>query len=258
MNTKGTKEPKWLFFKKGYDKIWSDLIPKATISSFDPVWEYLRDWIPLKGWILDAGCGDGRYLARFRQVITGNSPVHVVGIDISETPARFYDDVIVADVSATPFPAEMFDSIYCNAVLSCVSDQGKALEEFCRLLKPGGRVFFSFPTQYSLWTLERELRNCAGLGKFCSQNLTYLPADTIRTLLKELGFEVRFYSGYRLFYFPYLILRFLNYFYKKRHGGNLPAIDRCYQRLLRLEKRVPQFLLRKFSYHTIWVAEKVK
>lgn len=52
---------------------------------------------------------------------------------------------LVCDISAIPEPDASFDAILCTEVLEHVPDPAKVLDEFARLLKPGGRVILTAP-----------------------------------------------------------------------------------------------------------------
>ena len=52
---------------------------------------------------------------------------------------------VVSDIAAIPQPDASFDAILCTEVLEHVPDPVKALEEFARLLKPGGQLIVTAP-----------------------------------------------------------------------------------------------------------------
>ena len=52
---------------------------------------------------------------------------------------------LVCDISAIPEPDASFDAILCSEVLEHVPDPTKALDEFARLLKPGGKLILTAP-----------------------------------------------------------------------------------------------------------------
>lgn len=103
--------------------------------------------------ILDAGCGPGLWA-----VALALEGYRVRGIDIapamvaaardrsqehalSEDAAAFQ----VAALDAVDFPSASFDAIVCRLVLDFVPNPGLVLEEFRRVLRPGGRL--------ALWVL---------------------------------------------------------------------------------------------------------
>lgn len=99
--------------------------------------------IPPHAKVLDAGCAFGRDV----RLLHGRG-FAVVGVDfaekmIEEAKKRVPGaDFFVADVRDLPFEADTFDVILCNAVLMHLEKRtvGKALQEFHRVLKPGGTL----------------------------------------------------------------------------------------------------------------------
>ena len=52
---------------------------------------------------------------------------------------------VKADICDLPFDSDSFDVILCNHVLEHIPDDGKALEELYRVMKPGGWGIFQVP-----------------------------------------------------------------------------------------------------------------
>lgn len=52
---------------------------------------------------------------------------------------------IVCDITSIPEPDSAFDAILCTEVLEHIPEPTKALDEFARLLKPGGRLILTAP-----------------------------------------------------------------------------------------------------------------
>lgn len=93
---------------------------------------------------LDAGCGQGWYL---KEMILNHYKMK--GIDYSEKQveyARTYcniQDIYTGSITELPFKNEEFDFIYTINVLHHLNsreEQIKALNEFYRILRPGGRL----------------------------------------------------------------------------------------------------------------------
>lgn len=96
--------------------------------------------------VLDAGCGTGGTTAWLRRYGT------VVGIDLAAEAAPFWARsglraMARASVVALPFPADCFDLVTCFDVLyhRRVGDEGAALAEFRRVLRPGGLLLVRVP-----------------------------------------------------------------------------------------------------------------
>lgn len=115
--------------------------------------ELIANPVPRGGWILDAGCGSGiasRFLA------TTYPLAQVFGVDASEDrlfhaiqSARDFHNILFrpGDVKRLDFSDKTFDLITCRYVLHHMSnlDSIRAIREFYRCLKPGGRIVIIEP-----------------------------------------------------------------------------------------------------------------
>ena len=96
--------------------------------------------------ILDAGCGTGAvlgYLAPFGTVV--GCDISALALHLSKK--RALSRLSQASVSYPPFKDDYFDLVASFDVLghSAVNDYRAALDEFRRILKPGGRVMLRLP-----------------------------------------------------------------------------------------------------------------
>jgi len=97
--------------------------------------------------ILDVACGRGTSLDAIRRMW----PLKAVGLDAglsggdvapeAENPGSL--ELHRGDVHDTPFSDAAFDAVLCECALSTFADQGRALGEIRRVLRPGGRVAIS-------------------------------------------------------------------------------------------------------------------
>ncbi len=155
--------------------------------------------------ILDAGCGTGaamNYLGSFGTV---------TGCDLSTLALRFCQKrglsrMGQATIVSLPFPDGCFDLVTSFDVLyhRAVGDYGQALNEFQRVLKPGGRVFLRLPAydwlrgrhDEAIHTSHRftapEVRQAFAAANFTVEKLSYA-----NTLLFPLALGKRL--GERLF-----------------------------------------------------------
>lgn len=107
--------------------------------------------------VLDAGCGEGYYTSGIRDALAaaGKSP-RTAGIDISkfsiQKAAKKYPGIEFAVASAyrLPVPDESIDLL-----LNVFSPL--AIDEFRRVLKPGGAYLYVVPAAYHLWELKEIL-----------------------------------------------------------------------------------------------------
>lgn len=98
--------------------------------------------------LLDAGCGPGTITVGLAAAV---APGQVVGIDIGKSEVdkasqlafeRGITNVVIrtGDVADMPFANGAFDALFSSAVLEHVPQREKALDEFVRVLKPGGVI----------------------------------------------------------------------------------------------------------------------
>jgi len=99
----------------------------------------------LAGTVLDAGCGMGRFL----EVVSRNSAVRVVGVDLSTSvdaarqnlATRSNVTIIQGDIlDPNLFPTESFDFIYSIGVIDHTPNPKQAFLNLARFLKPDGII----------------------------------------------------------------------------------------------------------------------
>lgn len=133
-----------------------DALTSATLKHLRERWwdagftSFLCDNLqPLAGSrILDVGCGVGT--AEISLGLQGPAQVQLVGVDsvfdcvreaLAGTGAHnIKAGFAQADAWLLPFPDNTFDSTFCVAVLQNVTDVSRAMGEFARVTKPGGRL----------------------------------------------------------------------------------------------------------------------
>jgi SAM-dependent methyltransferase len=100
--------------------------------------------------ILDAGAGELRnrpLCARLRYVSQDFCQYEGSGDGKGLQSGRWDTAQIdlVCDIAAIPEPAASFDAILCSEVLEHVPEPTRALDEFARLLRPGGKLILTAP-----------------------------------------------------------------------------------------------------------------
>jgi SAM-dependent methyltransferase len=108
----------------------------------------LKQLLPVRGRILDAGCGTGGFL----EVLRSRRPdLEAVGLEWNESAARRAAEksggrVVRGSVNHVPFASGSFDAIVSADVLCHQAVQPLvALTEFFRLLRPGGILVINLP-----------------------------------------------------------------------------------------------------------------
>jgi SAM-dependent methyltransferase len=124
------------------------------------------DWLGLRAGdrLLDLGCGFGRHAFEGRrrgaQVVACDLALpelkDVAGMleaieDAESLPAGGSGTAVNGDATALPFADSSFDRIIASEVLEHVPDDGVALRELARVLRPGGTLAVTVPA----WLAER-------------------------------------------------------------------------------------------------------
>lgn len=104
--------------------------------------ELLSEFLPLKGCVLDIGCGEGRTTRYLATLVDGP----VIGADFSHAmvaQAQYSQDnpalrYCVADAQALPFNDAQFNVVTAMTTFNNVPDLQLAMSEAARVLAPGG------------------------------------------------------------------------------------------------------------------------
>ena len=100
--------------------------------------EYLGDLNGKR--VLDAGCGKGR----FARIVKDRNPQAAVHcMDLAEAMLQYAPTDLqrcAGSLTALPYRTECFDGAYATESLEHAVEIEKAVEELCRVVKPGGRI----------------------------------------------------------------------------------------------------------------------
>lgn len=115
---------------------------------------WTKDWLEGK-WILDAGCGAGRFL----DVVSKND-CEVVGVDLSNATdaaratlkGRRNVHLVQASIYELPFKPGVFDGCYCIGVIQHTPDPRRSLRALPKVIKKGGRIAVTI-YERKRWTL---------------------------------------------------------------------------------------------------------
>lgn len=100
-----------------------------------------------RGRVLEIGAGTGLNLPHYPDkveelVVAEPAASMAARIDPAQAPAGVPLTVIEARAERLPFQDGIFDTVVSTMVLCTVQDQGQALAEIGRALRPGGRLLF--------------------------------------------------------------------------------------------------------------------
>lgn len=164
-----------------------------------------RAGIP-EGLGLDLGCGDGILTdILFKRM---NRTPRLVGIDPDplETDAArkysFYERIHTVGGNAIPEEAATFDYAISNSVLEHIPDLEPVITELGRVLKPGGKFFFTVPCPGFHENLSGSVLPGVPRDKYLSEldkrlaHFNYLAEQDWNAICERNGLKVLSFSGY--------------------------------------------------------------
>lgn len=108
--------------------------------------------LPPGAQVLDAGCGAFKTLSRLQ---AARPDLRFTGADVCDFSQHCPPGVGFACLNferqPLPWPDASFDAIFCCHVLEHIADRSLLLEEFARVLRPGGRIYLEGPSVRSLF-----------------------------------------------------------------------------------------------------------
>jgi ubiquinone/menaquinone biosynthesis C-methylase UbiE len=183
--------------------------------------------------ILEVGCSGGALLMALKE----RGYENVAGIDISKEAIelcrkRDVKNASVMDGARLEFRDGDFDAVIVSDVLEHIRDEGTALSEWNRVLRPGGKLIVFVPAFKFLWSEHDEVNN---------HYRRYSRRDLIRALERS-GFGVAKSSYWNIaMFFPASLVRLSKRLFfrnagKKDHFYRVnPLVNWFLAALLRLE-----------------------
>jgi SAM-dependent methyltransferase len=149
-----------VYEQRGGEEYAAPVVPDPALDrKFAVLTEEIRGLLPASSY-LDAGCGDGRYLAALPAL--GPVPNRVVGVDIADsilaTARRATADVglapqlLRANLERLPLGDSEFDVVVSVQVLEHLIDPAAGLRELARVLRPDGTLLLSTDNRRNLIT----------------------------------------------------------------------------------------------------------
>ena len=172
---------------------------------YDILFAQLKD---IKGKrVLDFGSGFGlvaNYLAKENQVLAVEPNQEMVAL---RTQDHSYQQLVGSLDQIASLEDASFDVILCHNVLEYVEDRKLVLEEFTRLLKPGGMLSIVKHNEVGrvLQTVVFENDTQKGLDLLAGQDLEthsmgLAQVYDLDAVVEDLALEVQHYQGIRVFY----------------------------------------------------------
>jgi SAM-dependent methyltransferase len=139
--------------------------------------------------VVDVGCGGGGSL---RKLAERFGPGRLIGVDIAprmveaatreaaqvRTAGGEAAAVIRASGAALPLPDASVDLLFCHQTFHHLVDQDKAIAEFFRVLRPGGRLLFAESTKRYIhsWIIRLLFRHPMAVQKTAPEYLALVRA----------------------------------------------------------------------------------
>jgi SAM-dependent methyltransferase len=133
-----------LRFRSEYDYALFEYYRSAKVIAF-----LERAGVPVRGRVLDAGCGGGGMplsLAEEAALVVGIDPAdrfQNAGVRLGHERGIRHLTFALADGMYLPFPGGCFDLVLSHAVIEHVADAPLYLRECARVLAPGGHLYLS-------------------------------------------------------------------------------------------------------------------
>jgi 2-polyprenyl-3-methyl-5-hydroxy-6-metoxy-1,4-benzoquinol methylase len=208
MKTPGSVPPEAAWYDVHYEQVQAR-IPDWYLFLLPELRKELTDASKL----LELGCGQGHVL---RQLVAEKRlrEENVHGIDQSKTAVEFVAKHLpaahlqVGDISRLEFPNESFDLTLLMETIEHLENPHPTLAEIHRVLKPGGRLFLSFPNYLHFpWWIVRILAEKLNHPNWIVLQPIYqfYTMFGVRKLLRQAGFE--FEGGTGSIYGPPLLYR---------------------------------------------------
>ncbi|MET0935802.1 MAG: methyltransferase domain-containing protein [Luteibacter sp.] len=139
--------------------------------------------LPKRGTLLDVGCGQGRSFRLLREAF---APSRLVGLDadphsvvLSREEANregIAVELMAGDCASIDMPDESVDIVFCHQTFHHLVEQERALDEFWRVLKPGGLLLFAESTRAYIdtWVIRWFFRHPMHVQKTADEYLAML------------------------------------------------------------------------------------
>lgn len=172
----------------------------------------LTNSIPEKGFILDAGAGDGKIASILFDIERPTICLDIVKPEKIELGCQY----ILGTIENLPFKEGIFHSIYCLSVLQLIKNDHTCFKEFHRILKPNGTLFLTLPTKYSIFHILRNLEIKCSVYQFPEFNVPHYHYYTKQRLfsLSSPFFSILTIKGYLFNFYPRFIIFLMNFMRK--------------------------------------------
>lgn len=214
--------------------------------------------LPVTADVLEIGCSGGP----LQQILLNDGYTQLTGIDISENAialahSRGLANVSVMDGASLSFADNSFDLLLASDVLEHIEDEAQAVREWCRVLRPGGRMIVFVPAFQMLWTRHDEVNH--HFRRYTDAHL--------RRVLQQAGLQLERSSYWNTtLFFPITAIRLLQRLIapapsNTSYTGDLkqlpPWINKALSQLLKTENTILQRLPLPVGVSVFAIARKL-
>jgi ubiquinone/menaquinone biosynthesis C-methylase UbiE len=128
---------------------WYATTTGKTLDEFAKLARRIAPELPADATVLEVAPGPGYFSIELAAELAKLGPYSITGLDISHTfveiaskkaaEAGVHVDFRQGNASSMPFADDTFDFLLCRAAFKNFGQPVRALQEICRVLKPGGR-----------------------------------------------------------------------------------------------------------------------
>lgn len=184
------------------------------------------------GKVLDAGCGYGLYAMSLGEL---GYKVDAIDVDVRRIKAlrsMIAEYPVLKDrlmpftgsLTSLPFPAQSYDTIVCSEVIEHIREDGQAVSELARVIKPTGTLILSVPYDstynkkvYKRFDHERPGYNRDSIGSilekrgFSIEKVLYYERAVGRTLFDTFN-AIKSKPLMALLFYPFYFLYLIDYY----------------------------------------------
>lgn len=183
-------ERQWQSIQTRYERRTSEPKPPSYIDFAKNIASMFKDFVGVRGLVLDLGCGNGKYAGGTYESV-GHEYLDkentIIGLDpLFSTEDRF--PVVTAFGEHIPFQNNIFDGIVISSVLDHLIDPVAILKESKRVLKKDGKLF--------IWSsVQKDVKNPHHMHTWTKESLREMVASIFDiTRWEEVGQEPLYIS----------------------------------------------------------------